>query len=71
MLKNALDNQCGGGATEGDVSDAKMLWMYALSLSIPSLEKEVDVWGKVAKMPDKTRPLVGYVPELWDCRKDE
>lgn len=71
LLKDALENQCGGAATEGDTSDAKMLWMYALSLSIPSLEKEANAWAEVAQMPDKIRPLVGYKPELWDCRKSE
>lgn len=71
MLKTALDNQCGGGATEGDVSDAKMIWMYALSLSMPSLEKERDTWRDIVHMPDAIRPLVGYKAELWDCRKPE
>mmetsp|Transcript_27105 Transcript_27105/g.49318 ORF Transcript_27105/g.49318 Transcript_27105/m.49318 type:complete len:233 (-) Transcript_27105:106-804(-) len=71
MLKTALANQCGGGAMEGDVSDAMMIWMYALSLSIPSLEKEGEAWRKLVQMSDKSRPLVGYKAELWDCRKNE
>ena len=70
LMKSALNNQC-GGAMDGDVSDAKMIWIYALSLSIPSLEKDVEEWVKVVEMKDKTRPLVGYKPELWDCRKTE
>mmetsp|Transcript_20337 Transcript_20337/g.46134 ORF Transcript_20337/g.46134 Transcript_20337/m.46134 type:complete len:233 (-) Transcript_20337:684-1382(-) len=69
-LKDALENQK-GGATEGDASDAKMIWMYALSLSVPSLGKEADAWRKAVGMEDSTRPLVGYKAELWDCRKDE
>lgn len=71
MLKSALENQCGGAPSEGDVSDAKMIWMYALSLSIPCLEKEREAWVKLVKMSDKTRPLVGYKADLWDARKQE
>ena len=40
MLQTGLENQCGGAPTEGDVSDAKMIWMYALSLNVPSLQAE-------------------------------
>lgn len=69
-LKRALDNQC-GGAMDGDISDAKMIWMYALSLSIPSLKKEREVWKKVVEMVEESRPLVGYKEELWDARKNE
>jgi hypothetical protein len=72
LLQDGLKNQCGGGVPmEGDVSDAKMIWMYSLSLSIPILEKEREEWRKSVKMPDEVRPLVGYKAELWDCRKDE
>lgn len=67
-LKTALDNQCGGGAMEGDISDAKMIWMYAISISIPSLEKEREAWTGVVQMPDKSRPLVGYKADLWNNR---
>lgn len=67
-LKTALDNQCGGGAMEGDISDAKMIWMYAISISIPSLEKEREAWTEVVQMPDKSRPLVGYKADLWNNR---
>eukprot|EP00588_Corethron_pennatum_P029148 CAMPEP_0194323856 /NCGR_PEP_ID=MMETSP0171-20130528/26005_1 /TAXON_ID=218684 /ORGANISM="Corethron pennatum, Strain L29A3" /LENGTH=183 /DNA_ID=CAMNT_0039082597 /DNA_START=57 /DNA_END=608 /DNA_ORIENTATION=+ len=44
-LRTALDHQC-GGATEGDASDARMIWMYALSLSIPLLVQEAEVWRR-------------------------
>ncbi len=71
MLKTGLENQCGGGAMEGDISDAKMIWMYALSLSIPSLKEEREAWAKLVQMSDLTRPLVGYKPDLWDSRKEE
>lgn len=70
MLKTALDNTC-GGAMDGDISDAKMIWMYAISLSIPCLKTERDAWKNVAKVKDEIRPLVGYDPELWDARKPE
>lgn len=68
MLQTGLDNQCGGTPSEGDVSDAKMIWMYALSLNLPSLQAEREAWQKVVKMEDGTRPLVGYQAELWDAR---
>ncbi len=69
-LKRALDNQC-GGAMDGDISDAKMIWMYALSLSIPSLIQEREAWKKIVEIVDESRPLVGYKVELWDARKNE
>lgn len=71
LLKGALENQCGGVPTEGDISDAKMVWMYALSLSIPSLKNLAETWQKLVEMPDKLLPLIGYKAELWDCRKSE
>ena len=71
MLQTGLENQCGGAPTEGDVSDAKMIWMYALSLNVPSLQAEREAWQKVVQMEDGTRPLVGYKAELWDARLPE
>lgn len=71
MLQTGLENQCGGTPTEGDVSDAKMIWMYALSLNLPSLQAEREAWQKAVKMEDGTRPLVGYKAELWDARLPE
>jgi len=59
------------GATDGDVSDAKMVWIYALALSIPALQEAADVWRMTVGMKDKARPLVGYDPTLWDPRKPE
>lgn len=70
MLKSALDNQC-GGAMDGDISDAMMIWMYSIARSIPSLSKEAEAWRIVVGMNDGTRPLVGYNAELWDPRKKE
>ena len=71
MLQTGLENRCGGAPTEGDVSDAKMIWMYALSLNVPSLRAEREAWQKVVQMEDGTRPLVGYKAELWDARLPE
>ena len=70
-LQAGLGNQCGGAPTEGDVSDAMMLWMYALSLNLPGLQAEREAWQEVVKMEDATRPLVGYKAELWDARRAE
>eukprot|EP00566_Odontella_aurita_P016635 CAMPEP_0113543626 /NCGR_PEP_ID=MMETSP0015_2-20120614/10260_1 /TAXON_ID=2838 /ORGANISM="Odontella" /LENGTH=254 /DNA_ID=CAMNT_0000443801 /DNA_START=132 /DNA_END=899 /DNA_ORIENTATION=- /assembly_acc=CAM_ASM_000160 len=58
-------------STEGDESDAKMVWIYALCASIPSLRKKAAEWGRVVEMKDPTRPLEGYKADLWDCRREE
>lgn len=70
LLKEALEKD---GATDsiGDVSDAKMIWIYSLCLNIPKLKPFVEAWSKVVELEDMTRPLVGYKAELWDARKDE
>lgn len=70
MLKTALDNTC-GGATDADLNDAKMIWIYCLAAGIPSLAKSAEVWRSVVGMEDPLKPLVGYDPELWDPRKEE
>ena len=70
-LQAGLGHQCGGAPTEGDVSDAMMLWMYALSLNLPGLQAEKEAWQEVVKMEDATRPLVGYKADLWDARRAE
>ena len=54
----------------GDVSDAKMIWMYALSLNIPSLKPQHEAWARTVQMKDPLRPLVQYQAELWDARND-
>ena len=61
----------GGVPSEGDVSDAKMVWMYSLALSLPSLGRVREKWREAVRMPDAHRPLAGYVPELWDPRREE
>ena len=69
-LQSALEKD-GKSITEGDISDAKMIWMYSLSLNIPALTEVREAWQKVAQISDPVRPLVGYKAELWDPRKDE
>ena len=69
VLKEALDGE--SGATDGDVSDAKMVWIYAICLSVPSLAVAVEKWRRVVKMGERNNPLKGYNAALWDCRKDE
>jgi hypothetical protein len=70
LLKEGLEKD-GANNSEGDVSDAKMIWIYCLCLNIPRLDPFVETWSQVLQLKDKTRPLVGYAPELWDPRKDE
>ena len=55
----------------GDVSDAKMIWMYALSLNIPSIRAEREAWAQTVQMKDPLRPLVQYQAPLWDARHEE
>ncbi|KAL7530487.1 hypothetical protein ACHAWF_003393 [Thalassiosira exigua] len=69
ILKNALSND--EKRTERDEMDAKMVYMYALSLSIPALNEASIAWRKVVNMKDANNPLDGYNSDLWDCRKDE
>ena len=57
--------------TEKDVVDMKMVYIYALSLSIESLANEAEAWRKVVRMENKTNPLQNYNGDLWDPRKDE
>lgn len=68
-LKDALDKDA--NKTEKDIVDAKMIYIYALALSIPSLNGAVEAWCKIVKMNDKTQPLKNYNAELWDCRREE
>jgi len=55
----------------GDVSDAKMIWIYALSLNISSLQAEREAWAQTVQMKDPFRPLVKYQAPLWDARRDD
>ena len=71
-LREGLAKQCADDdtPTEGDISDAKMIWMYALCLNIPSLKPDAMAWAHHVQMPDPERPLVGYQAELWDPRHE-
>mmetsp|Transcript_8207 Transcript_8207/g.22280 ORF Transcript_8207/g.22280 Transcript_8207/m.22280 type:complete len:248 (-) Transcript_8207:231-974(-) len=69
VLKEALEKD--GKHTEGDVSDAMMVWIYAVALNMPGLEDAVKAWQGIVKMDRPDNPLSGYKPELWDPRKPE
>jgi hypothetical protein len=57
--------------TEKDEVDMKMVYLYALSLSIKSLTVVAEAWREVVRMEDKANPLYNYIGELWDPRRDE
>ena len=69
VLKDTLRND--DDRTEKDEMDAKMVYLYALSLSIPALEEISNTWRICVKMNDKMNPLADYDVDLWDCRKEE
>jgi len=69
-LKGALEKD-GTNATDGDIGDAKMIWIYAICVSISSLQSVAQTWQNVVQMKDKTQPLLDYDATLWDCRKAE
>lgn len=68
-LLNALEKD--ENKTEVDIMESKMVWIYSMALSIPSLSNAVKQWQKLVQMKDANRPLIGYQQELWDCRKNE
>lgn len=67
-LKDALERD--NDATERDVVDAKMIWIYSLATCIPNLQDVAQVWQETVGIKDNMRPLVGYNAKLWDCRKE-
>eukprot|EP00980_Cylindrotheca_fusiformis_P014173 scaffold3720_cov141-Cylindrotheca_fusiformis.AAC.12 len=69
LLKEGLEKD-GASNSVGDVSDAKMIWIYCLALNIPRMKDFVSKWSEVVQLQDLTRPLVGYKPQLWDARHD-
>ena len=69
ILRGALDGDERHG--QGDESDAVMVWLFALSISITSLKSESEAWSKAAEMEDASQPLKGYRPDLWDPRRPE
>lgn len=68
-LKVALKKD--SDSTEKDEVDAKMVFLYAISLSIPRLKDASDNWARLVKLEDKMNPLRNYNVDLWDCRKEE
>jgi len=70
LLKKALDKD-NALKSLGDVSDAKMVWIYVLSLNISKLNEAAIQWSNVVQMPHPTQPLNDYNVALWDSRKDE
>ena len=69
ILKDALNAD--DNRTEKDEIDAKMIYMYALSLSIPAIQDASEAWRKVVNMTDKLNPLENYNLALWDCTRNE
>jgi hypothetical protein len=69
-LRGALEKD---DAMEGDVHDAKMVWMYALAAVLPGeqLQKLAKLWAKETKIISFYDPLKEYTPDLWDPRKKE
>lgn len=73
-LREALqmDADDGGGEVlEGDVSDAKMVWMYAMASQLPPCKEVAKAWEAAAKIDVPLQPLEGYREELWDARRPE
>mmetsp|Transcript_4801 Transcript_4801/g.6942 ORF Transcript_4801/g.6942 Transcript_4801/m.6942 type:complete len:229 (+) Transcript_4801:102-788(+) len=68
LLKKALAEK---DSLEGDVSDAKMIWIYGLSLNLPQMQEHAANWARVAHISNPSQPLVKYQENLWDPRLDE
>ncbi len=59
------------GDTDGDRSDAMMIWIYALALNLPNLKEFAEKWASAVEMEDPTQPLLGHVTQKWDPRRPE
>lgn len=59
----------GNGA--GDVSDAKMVWIYALCRNVPATRDAAAAWAAACGMADPAQPLRGYAAAEWDPRRPE
>jgi hypothetical protein len=70
LLKEALEKDH-AESSAGDVSDAMMVWIYALCININALLPAANEWAISVGMTDKRNPLKGYQTEKWDPRKDE
>ena len=69
VLKEALSKDKNKNGR--DELDMKMVYIYALSLSIESLDNVSEAWRKVVRMENKAIPLQNYNGDLWDPRKEE
>ena len=69
-LRLALEKD---NAMEGDVHDAKMVWMYAMAAVLPGQQTQelAKLWAKACQIESFYEPLVGYKPDLWDQRRKE
>ena len=70
VLKEALKNDH-AEQSAGDVSDAMMVWIYALCININSLLPAANDWANLVGMTHKRNPLQDYQAEKWDPRRDE
>jgi len=79
LIKGAADNPKSPNNNDappavvlnGDISDAKMIWIYGLSLNIKELQQAAATWAQVVRMSNPTEPLVGYQAILWDPRHED
>lgn len=71
LLKDTLEKDKATNSI-GDVSDAKMVWIYGLSLNLnDELKSAAKTWANVVGLVDPAQPLKGYKPFLWDPRRPE
>jgi hypothetical protein len=66
-LKAALDKD----PMAGDVSDAKMVWIYAICLNVDDCKSAATAWASVVGIVDASSPLSGYDASAWDPRRAE
>eukprot|EP00812_Abedinium_dasypus_P008594 NODE_2346_length_952_cov_417.820513.p1 GENE.NODE_2346_length_952_cov_417.820513~~NODE_2346_length_952_cov_417.820513.p1 ORF type:complete len:256 (+),score=44.37 NODE_2346_length_952_cov_417.820513:76-843(+) len=76
ILKDALKIDAAkhsedGALLEGDLSDARMVWMYALGTQLPPCKELATAWAAVACVEKPLEPLHGYNEDLWDPRRPE
>jgi hypothetical protein len=70
QLKEALKSD-NAQSSAGDVSDAMMVWIYALCININGLRPFADKWARKVGMLDRWNPLQGYRAGKWDPRMEE
>eukprot|EP00933_Yihiella_yeosuensis_P041849 TRINITY_DN3624_c1_g1_i1.p1 TRINITY_DN3624_c1_g1~~TRINITY_DN3624_c1_g1_i1.p1 ORF type:complete len:271 (+),score=76.38 TRINITY_DN3624_c1_g1_i1:54-815(+) len=73
-LKDALKNDADKDDKEinaGDLTDAKMVWIYGMATQLPPCKEVAAAWEVAAKISDPLQPLQGYQEDLWDPRRPE